>query len=166
MNIMKKKFLFPFLGLVFGVFTTVCVQSCIDSDANDDDDPVVCPSAGVPYMGQLQVERPFFEDDSVRVTFFRLNDVLGQIVMYNVTFSARMQRLSDMTIDSISVAATGDILALTGENIVPTSGGNPFSKYIITNLRGTVTQDSLKVSMTCGGMPLSFRGEKQNDFIP
>jgi hypothetical protein len=152
---MKKKILFPFLGLVLGVFITVFVQSC-----TDDDEKTKTVRSGS-FVGRLVVEAPFFEDDGVLLTFDLSSNSFGTIVMHEVKFAERMPRLSDMTIDGISVKTAADSLVLTGENIVPTAGGEPYPQYTMTDLHGKVTQDSLIVSMKCSSMPLSFRGKKQ-----
>ncbi|GHT21873.1 hypothetical protein AGMMS4957_11320 [Bacteroidia bacterium] len=152
---MKKKFLFPFLGLVLGGFTTVCVQSC-----TDDEDKTETITGGS-FVGRLVVETPPFEEDSVLLTFTLSGNSFGTIVMHDVTFNARMPRLEAMTIDGISVVATVGSLTLTGEGIEPTAGDISDTKYIMTDLQGVVTQDSLIVSMKSGSMPLSFRGKRQ-----
>ncbi|GHT54432.1 hypothetical protein AGMMS49982_19120 [Bacteroidia bacterium] len=111
------------------------------------------------YIGRVQVDAPFYEQDNVLVTF--KDSTVATIIIHNVKFASNMPYLNDMTIDSISVTKTTNDIVLAGENLIPTTAGNPYAMYIITDLQGKVTSDSLITTMTCGSFPLSFRGKKQ-----
>ncbi len=142
---------------------TAAVVMMVSCDNEEPKVPPINPIEEVFYEGLLSVRQSsgtFYEQDSVLVTF--KDSTLATIVMHKVKFSQYMPViLNDMTIDSISVEKAANDIVLAGENLIPTTAGNPYAMYIITDLQGKVTSDSLITTMKCGTYPLSFRGKKQ-----
>ncbi|GHT05068.1 hypothetical protein AGMMS49525_12030 [Bacteroidia bacterium] len=144
------------------LFTTVAMALIIS--CGDDVEPIgpKLPTGEISYLGKAttgQSDGSSYEQDSVVVTLdlFSDNKTLATMVMNAVKFASKMPGI-DMTIDSVSVETNAKVLLLSGENIVPIAMGGPFLSRIITHLHGTVTQDSLIVSMNGGDSPMSFRG--------
>jgi hypothetical protein len=145
--------------IFFMAFMAVLLVAC-------DEDGKVVVTEEVPsgdYVGQLSVDQndgTFYDKDNVSVAFTVLdNEKEVQLLMKQVKFAQGMPEM-DVTIDSIPAAPALNLWALAGNNIVPKAMGGPVPKYTITDLIGTVTNDSLSVRMKCGAYPLTFKGKK------
>ncbi|MDR3094835.1 MAG: hypothetical protein LBU62_09390 [Bacteroidales bacterium] len=130
---------------------------------NIDDIPTVSITQGG-YIGLLSVDQTdgtFYVQDSVEVRFAHPADSFATITMLRVKFAPRMPMMLDMLIDSVTAVAVPltHSVALLGNNIVPDAMGGAFPQYIITELLGTVTTDSIKFEMKCGDYPLTYTGK-------
>ncbi len=100
---------------------------------------------------------------------FTKKDVLAKVVlgennklniyMYDIKFAAAMPVTIDMIISDVDYTRQGDEVNFTGENIVPTAGDKPYDKYIVTNLVGKITADSLIITNNYGQTPSVYRGK-------
>jgi hypothetical protein len=153
-----------FLYSVLAITLSFSVISCTEPD--DDNGGTNNPDETSPvfYVGQLTVApesaTPFVMD-SVSISM-AANDTTGTMtmVMYKVRFSPRMPLTLDMTVDGIAFELNQGVHVLNADSIVPQAMGGPFPTYIITNLNGEMSDDSLTVSMTCGSYPLTFKGAR------
>ena len=84
-----------------------------------------------------------FVKDSVRVEAKIVSDSTLDIYLYGINFSSRMPMTIDMVIPAAQYERTTEHITFFGDSIVPMMGGNPFAKYIITGLSGTISADSL-----------------------
>jgi len=84
-----------------------------------------------------------FQLDSVRVEAKLVNDSTLDIYLFGINFSSKMPVTIDMVIPGARYDRSSEKITITGENIAPTMGGNPFERYMITALRGFITPDSL-----------------------
>jgi hypothetical protein len=101
-------------------------------------------------------------------TFYTQNSVVqfkkhpahsfATITMQKVKFAEQMPQM-DITIDSIIVADIPHGIVLAGNNIVSEAMGGAYPEYIIKDLIGLVTADSLSFSMTFGTYPLTYEGK-------
>lgn len=103
----------------------------------------------VPNVEGENKDQPF-RLDSVRVEAIVVSDSTLDICLYGINFSSRMPVSIDMVIPGARYTRTIDKITISGENIAPTMGGNPFDKYMITGLSGYVTADSLVFSNNYG----------------
>jgi hypothetical protein len=103
----------------------------------------------VPNVEGENKDQPF-RLDSVRVEAIVVSDSTLDICLYGINFSSRMPVSIDMVIPGATYTRTIDKITISGENIAPTMGGNPFDKYMITGLSGYVTADSLVFSNNYG----------------
>ena len=103
----------------------------------------------VPNVEGENKDQPF-RLDSVRVEAIVVSDSTLDICLYGINFSSRMPVSIDMVIPGATYTRTIDRITISGENIAPTMGGNPFDKYMITGLSGYVTADSLVFSNNYG----------------
>ena len=81
--------------------------------------------------------------DSVRVEAVIVTDSTLDIKLYGINFSSKMPVTIDMVIPGAKYTRTIGKITITGENIAPTMGGNPFERYMITGLNGYISADSL-----------------------
>lgn len=103
----------------------------------------------VPNVEGENKDQPF-RLDSVRVEAIVVSNSTLDICLYGINFSSRMPVSIDMVIPGATYTRTIDKITISGENIAPTMGGNPFDKYMITGLSGYVTADSLVFSNNYG----------------
>ena len=88
--------------------------------------------------------------DSVRVEAVIVTDSTLDIKLYGINFSSKMPVTIDMVIPAVSYARTVEKITISGDSIIPTMGGNPFNRYVIYDLSGTITADSLTFTNTYG----------------
>jgi len=88
--------------------------------------------------------------DSVRVEAVIVTDSTLDIKLYGINFSSKMPVTIDMVIPAVSYTRTMEKITISGDSIIPTMGGNPFNRYVINDLSGTITADSLTFTNTYG----------------
>lgn len=88
--------------------------------------------------------------DSVRVEAVIVTDSTLDIKLYGINFSSKMPVTIDMVIPAVSYTRTMEKITISGDSIIPTMGGNPFNKYVIYDLSGTITADSITFTNTYG----------------
>ena len=88
--------------------------------------------------------------DSVRVEAVIVTDSTLDIKLYGINFSSKMPVTIDMVIPAVSYTRTVEKITISGDSIIPTMGGNPFNRYVIYDLSGTITADSLTFTNTYG----------------
>ena len=88
--------------------------------------------------------------DSVRVEAVIVTDSTLDIRLYGINFSSKMPVTIDMVIPAVSYTRTVEKITISGDSIIPTMGGNPFNRYVIYDLSGTITADSLTFTNTYG----------------
>jgi len=79
------------------------------------------------------------------------------MTLYDVKFSWLMP----VTVDVIINPVTKKNGQITGNNIVPTSNGKRYEKYIVRQLKGTVSNTKLQFSCQMGGKQLTYEGMKK-----
>ena len=153
-----KQFLFSLIAVALVFSVTSCKES--EDDNGGQNNPEVTNQYTL--VGTLTVDQlngSNYVMDSVRIAITP-NDTLGTMtmVMYQVRFSSRMPVKLDMTVRNINYVSNQDGFVLSGDSIVPYAMGGPFAAYTITDLIGTLTDDSLRLSMNCGIYPMTFKG--------
>ncbi len=103
----------------------------------------------VPNVEGEQKDQPF-SLDNVRVEAVIVTNTTLDINLYGIQFSSKMPVTIDMVIPGAKYTRTAEKITLYGENIIPTMGGNPFDRYVINDLTGTITSDSLVFSNSYG----------------
>jgi len=94
-------------------------------------------------LGTNTVPSENYTQDSVRALAY-LTDEGAVIELYGVGFSERMPLTIDMNIEGINYFRRGSTsITLTGDSIAPKMAGKPVERYMITNLNGSITPDSL-----------------------
>lgn len=88
--------------------------------------------------------------DSVRVEAVIVTDSTLDIKLYGINFSSKMPVTIDMVIPAVSYTRTVEKITISGDSIIPTMGGNPFNRYVIYDMSGTITADSITFTNTYG----------------
>ena len=88
--------------------------------------------------------------DSVRVEAVIVTDSTLDIKLYGINFSSKMPVTIDMVIPAVSYTRIVEKITISGDSIIPTMGGNPFNRYAIYDLSGTITADSFTFTNTYG----------------
>lgn len=96
-----------------------------------------------------QKDQPF-SLDNVRVEAVIVTDSTLDINLYGINFSSKMPVTIDMVIPGAKYSRTSERITLSGEGIIPTMGGNPFNRYVINALAGSITADSLVFTNSYG----------------
>lgn len=99
----------------------------------------------VPNVEGENHDQPFVMD-SVRAEVIITGDNTLDVYLYQINFSSKMPITIDMVIPGVTYSRNADRITLSGDSLVPTMGGNPFDKYIVTALSGHITADSLVFS--------------------
>ena len=113
------------------------------------------------YVGTVTVTTPAFEKDDVEVKVTFADDrKTAKIEMFKVKFAETMPVTLDIKIPGVTAkeVSGSDGMSLSGENIIPLVGTNPYPLYTITGLTGTVTASELTLSMTMGAFPTTYSG--------
>lgn len=150
----------PFKTLLLTVFVLFSFAACNNNEPETD--PEVKIENGT-YMGLLSVDQntgSVYTQDSVCVKVEINENKTLNLVMEKVKFSQYMPVTLDMTIPKVTTETINNSLVLSGDSIIPIAMGGEFSKYTITEITGTLTNEKLEMTMMCGVYPLSFSGTK------
>ena len=108
--------------------------------------------------GLLTITSSGFTKDNLRVKLIEKEDATMDLYMFDVKFAAAMPVTIDMLISGVGYAKSGNEIHFYGDSIVPTAGGKPYEKYIIRDLEGKITADSIVLSNLYGTTPSVYRG--------
>ncbi len=111
-------------------------------------------AAAQTYVGTMQVNDYTRKDVEVRLGASPQGQTVLQ--MLNVKFARMMPVKVDVDIPGVSLGNG----RLAGDNIVPTSKGKPYEKYLVTRLDGSA--DSEKITFRClmGDKQIKFSGRR------
>lgn len=108
--------------------------------------------------GILTITSSGFTKEDLRVKLIEKEDATMDLYMFDVKFAAAMPVTIDMLISGVGYAQSGNEIHFYGDCIVPTAGGKPYEKYIIRDLEGKITADSIVLSNLYGTTPSVYRG--------
>ena len=111
--------------------------------------------------GLLTVTSSGFTKEDVRTKIVLIDDATLDLYMYDVKFATLMPVTIDMLISGVSYTKQGQTIRFYGDSIVPTAGNKPYEKYIITDLEGYVTADSICLSNNYGETPSTYQGARK-----
>ena len=109
--------------------------------------------------GLLTIPSSGFTKEDVRTKIVLTNDKLLDIYMFDVKFAALMPVTIDMVISGVGYTKSGNDMHFYGDSIIPTAGDKPYEKYIITDLVGKITADSLFIHNNYGETPSVYKGK-------
>lgn len=109
-------------------------------------------------IGVLTITSSGFTKEDLRVKLVEKDDETMDLYMFDVKFAAAMPVTIDMLISGVEYTKFGKIIHFFGDSIVPTAGGKPYEKYIIRDLEGQITADSIILSNYYGTTPSIYRG--------
>lgn len=101
-----------------------------------------------------------YETKDIKVKFNKDSETSSTLSIYRVKFVPQMPVTIDLDLPGVSYVTTDASYTLSGNNIVPTMGGNPFDKYTATDLEGTASKDALSFSLYFGTYPTRYEGQR------
>lgn len=110
--------------------------------------------------GLLTIPSSGFTKEDVRTEVVLVSDNLLDIYMFDVKFATLMPVTIDMVISGVEYTRTADEIHFSGDGIVPTAGNKPYDKYIVTDLVGRITADSICLSNNYGDTPSLYAGAR------
>lgn len=147
------KLLFSFLA------AAILFSSC---GKDEEPEPIIPVNAD--YTGTVSVvyqESPFDTPD-ISVNFTPSADgKTASITIYKIKFVPQMPVTIDVTIPNINVSATGNVLNLSKDQVVPLAMGGEYPRYTVTELKGTIEGERISFSLKFGDYPTSFTGTKK-----
>ncbi|MBR1878050.1 MAG: hypothetical protein IJ814_03475 [Paludibacteraceae bacterium] len=146
---MRKNLLF--------LFCTFVLASC---HIITPEEPVKENEQDYEAYGLLTITSSGFTKDNLRVKLVEKNDATMDLYMFDVKFAAAMPVTIDMLVSGVGYAISGNEIRFYGDSIVPTAGGKPYEKYIIRNLEGKITADSIILSNYYGTTPSVYHGKR------
>lgn len=112
--------------------------------------------------GVLTIPTSGFTKENLRTKVILVDDELLDIYMFEVKFATMMPVTIDMVISNVSYTKTGSMIEFYGDSIVPTAGNKPYEKYIVTDLKGSISADSLCLTNNYGETPSVYAGKLVN----
>lgn len=79
------------------------------------------------------------------------------IVFKMIKFVPQMPAL-DITIPAVGYIVADEAISFAAESIIPLCLGGEFPQYLVTGLKGTITANSIDLSLKFGEFQTSFRG--------
>lgn len=110
-------------------------------------------------FGLLTIPSSGFTKENVRTEVVLVNDEILDLYMFEVKFATAMPVTIDMVISGVNYTKSGNNIHFHGDSIIPTAGNKPYEKYIITDLKGYITADSLCLSNNYGETPSIYAGK-------
>lgn len=108
--------------------------------------------------GTLFIPSSGFTKEQVRTKVVLTDDELLDIYMFEVKFATLMPVTIDMVISGVPYVQNGKQIRFYGDSIVPYAGNKPYEKYVVTDLVGSITADSLFISNNYGTTPSVYKG--------
>lgn len=109
-------------------------------------------------FGTLLIPSSGFTKEQVRTKIILTNDELLDIYMFEVKFATLMPVTIDMVISGVPYVQNGEEIHFYGDSIVPYAGNKPYEKYIVTDLNGIITADSMLINNNYGATPSVYKG--------
>ena len=109
-------------------------------------------------VGTIHVPIPEFSKEGVTVEVW-LKEQKADIYLYEVTFSDRMPLTINMMIPDVDYVRTEVEITLSGDQIAPMMGENPVDRYMVANLQGKITKDSMFISNSFGNYACEYKGK-------
>lgn len=146
--------------IILFVFSVLTLASC---HIVTPEEPIEENQKAYESYGLLTITSSGFTKDNLRVKMVEKDDATMDLYMFDVKFAAAMPVTIDMLIIGVGYAVSGNEIRFYGDSIVPTAGGKPYEKYIIRNLEGKITADSIVLSNNYGATPSVYRGVRLNN---
>lgn len=136
---------------VLTLFLSSCHISSPEPPATDENNKYTA-------YGVLTIPSSGFTKENVRTEIVLTKENTLDIYMYDVKFATMMPVTIDMVISGVGYNKTAKEIRFYGDSIVPTAGNKPYDKYIVTDLEGVITADSMFISNKYGETPSVYKG--------
>lgn len=140
---------------VFILLTIICLASC---RIVTPEEPVKPTEEAYNAYGLMTVISSGFTRENVHVKAVLKQNNRMDLYMFDIKFAAAMPVTIDMLISDVTYVKKDNMFLFKGDSIVPTAGGKPYEKYIIRNLDGKITADSITLFNYYGTTPSSYKG--------
>jgi len=140
------------LLLLAGIITSCHITS--------QEEPVNDNTEAYEAYGLLYIPSSGFTKEDVHTKIILKDNETLDIYMYEVKFATLMPVTIDMVISGVTYTKHGEDIQFYGDSIVPTAGNKPYDKYIVTDLTGRITADSLCLSNNYGDTPAIYAGKR------
>jgi len=137
----------------------LCVITLASCHIVTKEEPVMETEKAHEAYGLLTITSSGFTKDHLRVKLVKKENATMDLYMFDVKFAAAMPVTIDMLVSGVSYAKSGNEIHFYGDSIVPTAGGKPYEKFIIRDLEGKITADSIVLSNYYGTTPSIYRGK-------
>lgn len=149
---MKKIFI-----LLTGI---ICLASC---HITTSEEPVKQTEQAFNAYGVMTVLTSGFSKEDVHVKAVLKQNHQMDLYMFDIKFASAMPVTIDMLISNVTyVKKDNNTYIFKGDSIVPTAGGKPYEKYIIRDLEGKITADSITLYNLYGTTPGTYKGAIKN----
>lgn len=141
------------------IFTLIACAAIVAACNINTPDPVV-PDETKAYeaIGTLFIPSSGFTKEQVRTKIVLKSEEVLDIYMFEVKFATLMPVTIDMVISGVPYVKNGGQIRFYGDGIVPYAGDKPYEKYIVTDLVGSITSDSLLISNKYGETASEYKG--------
>lgn len=167
-----KKSIIKFLIAALAVFPIIA--SCNKTNPGQTDKTKEETTEGIvfpkKYIGTVTVNEKgtinTFENKTV--ILYKEKDNKLTVVFEKSKFSQKMPVTLDVNIEGVNcnTLTNGDI-KITGDKIIPTTGGIEFKKYIVTGLKGLANKSGMAISLAFGQYKTTFEsGDVKLNMIP
>lgn len=142
------------------IFTFILLAGMLSACHITSDEPEVQDKEkSYEAYGLLTIPSSGFTKEDVRTKIVLVDEEQLDIYMFDVKFSSMMPVTIDMVISGVGYLKTADEIQFYGDSIIPTAGNKPYEKYIVTNLQGFISSDSLCLSNNYGDTPSAYAGK-------
>jgi len=122
------------------------------------EEPVTENEKAYEAYGVMTVTSSGFTKEDTRVKVVLKDEQRLDLYMFEVKFSEKMPVTIDMLVSGIDYEMNGNHIHFACDDIVPTAGGKPYEKYVIRDLEGYISADSLCLSNKYGDTPSIYAG--------
>lgn len=109
-------------------------------------------------IGTLHIPSSGFTKENLRTKVVLVDREKLDIYMFDVKFATLMPVTIDMVISGVPYVQNGSFISFYGDSIVPYAGNKPYEKYVVTELEGSITADSMFISNNYGDTPSIYKG--------
>lgn len=140
---------------IFILLSIICLASC---HITTPEEPVKPTEDAYNAYGIMTVTSSGFTKENIHVKAVLKENNRMDLYMFDIKFAAAMPVTIDMLISNVTYVKKKDIFLFKGDSIIPTAGGKPYEKYIIRNLDGKITADSITLFNYYGTTPSTYKG--------
>lgn len=109
-------------------------------------------------LGTLLIPSSGFTKENLRTEIVLVDNYKLDIYMFDVKFASAMPVTIDMVISGVPYVQNGSVITFYGDSIVPYAGNKPYEKYIVTELEGSISADSMFIANNYGSTPSVYQG--------
>ena len=146
---MKKIFTLMVLAGMFAACHIVTPEDPVNEDTTE----------AYEAYGPMTITSSGFTKENVRTKIVLTDDNKLDLYMFDVKFAAGMPVTIDMLVSGIDYTKNGNTILFQADGIIPTAGNKPYEKYVIRDLTGRITSDSLCLSNKYGETPSIYAGK-------